>query len=259
MLAALTAFALLQERVVLDLEEPLDVTFTVTKTIEEQSRVTERSGRGPTTEFKTSATSTHRYEETLLARDVPTWRRRYLETTESFTENGRTTTRRPAFDGRTITLKKEDGETKVEGATLDKGDLAQLRLRDDPILASLPTSAIVPGARWAIEPRRLAGQLAEQLGGFSVRRAEGSTEFARWESFGGERCAVLESTTRVEAVDARGAIVVVAQNTVTHWYAPTRKAMVRVDGDGRHEINGTVAEQTVGGSSTTTYRERRGY
>ena len=212
---------------------------------------------------KESATNGASLGETLLARDVPQWRRRYLEAAESFTEDGRTTSRRPAFNGLTITLTKENGETKIEGATLDKSDLAQLRLRDDPILASLPASAIAPGAAWAIDSRRLAGQLAEQLGGFTVRRAEGTTEFRRWEKLDGERCAILESSTRVEAVDARGAITVVARNTVVHWYAPSRKTMIRIDGDGRHEISGTVTTQagaqTVGGASTTTYRERRAY
>lgn len=259
MLAALTALALLQERVALDLEEPLDVTCTVVKTQEETSRFTERSGRAPASEFKTSAQSTHRFEQTLLSRDPVQWRRRYLETEESFTDGGKTTSRRPAFDGRTVTLTKADGETTVDGADLDKTDRAALRLRDDPIVASLPKGPIVPGAAWAIESRLLAGQLAEQLGGFTVRRAAGTTSFARWEALDGERCAVLESTTRVEAVDARGAITVVAENTVRHWYAPSRKAMVRIDGDGRHEISGTMSGQTIAGTSTTTYRERRTY
>jgi hypothetical protein len=104
--------------------------------------------------------------------------------------------------------------------------------------------------------------MGAQLGGFSVQRASGSTEFVEWKHEGGVRCAVLETSTRIEAVDGRG-LTLTLTNRIRHWYAPELKAIVRVDGDGRQEITGTVQAPsgsfTFGGHSTTVYRETRAF
>jgi hypothetical protein len=267
MLCLLACSAASQERVRFELVEEIDRTVRVDKTQEEESHLTERKDGGAPSTYDSSAGSAHQYEETVLAveRGAPRKvRRHYLNATETFADKtgGRKSSRQTSFHGKTVVLTRATGGTQVEGADVLPKDRVQLRLHDDPILRSLPSGEVEPGARWEIDARLLAQHVDAQLGGFAVSDAVGTSRFVGWEQHDGVRCALLETTTRVRAADA-GGVRLTLDNRVRHWYAPSRKAVVRVEGDGRQELSGTykveASTMTVSGASTTVYRERRAF
>lgn len=264
-MTAALLLALLQDSIVIELVETPERVSKVVKTQEEESHLSERKDGGTPQEHKTSASSTHEYEETVLKVEggrAASVRRRYLQAVETFTDaaKGRPTERRASFHGKSVTLTRDGARTQVEGDGITKPDQVELRLSDDPALEGLPAKPVGPGSRWPIDSRRLASRLAPQLGNFSITKASGSTTFREWQDLDKERCALLESEIRVEAASDRGPRVAFTQ-TMRYWYSPAHKAIVKVESDGRQELSGSAAVGgatfTYGGGSTTRYTERR--
>lgn len=254
---------LLQESVVIELAEVPDRVSMVVKTQEEESRLTERKDGGSPQEHKTSASSVHEYEETVLKVDggrATSVRRRYLQAVETFTDKGRPTERKASFHGKSAVLTRDGTRTTVEGDGIAKADHAELRLTDDPALEGLPRTAVGPGSQWPIDAKLLASRLAPQLGNFSITKASGNTVFREWQVLDKDRCALLESEIKVEASSDRGPKVAFTQ-TMRYWYSPVHKAIVKVESDGRQELTGRAETPagvfTYGGGSTTRYTERR--
>lgn len=258
-----------QQRVRIELEHPVNRSSVIEKTQVEKSHLTERRDAGPVQRHESSARSSHRYEERVLtvSQGKPKKiRRTYTKATESFEDHDtkKKSSRNTGFHGKTVTLTRDGAHTIVETedeTRISKEDKVQLRLRDDPILESIPRTEIGPGTRWAINAKALSSHVSAQLGGFSVLRANGTTEFVKWEQNAGVRCAVLEASTRVRAVNAGGTLTLNLTNRIRYWYDPIRKAMIKIEGNGRQELSGTVKASTgtftYGGYSTTNYREER--
>jgi hypothetical protein len=163
------------------------------------------------------------------------------------------------LEGQKITLTDEGGaRTKIEAPeAVDRKDLRDLNLREDPLRTSMPAEAVAPGHSWKMDEKQVLADANDQDMGIKFDKADFKCTFEKTEERGGDRCAILKSEGILRGTTDQG-LTLVLKNEAVFALSLSRKIVVETEIKGSYELTGGGEGQPfkVSGSGEFTSKQR---